>query len=196
VSAIATAVYTAFTIAAVVIALISWRVSRKQTKALENEINARMRPWVGLYDFEYRRSDDDKPVLLVKLTNKGPLPAQDADLKVVIRPVQWMASETPNPAESTKKEEKSLMPSEDGEYTLNLARFPQVDLWIATDRDLVAEGTFTYALGTRKFESKFLAELWFSRLKPKNENRWLAFFMKPTTSPKLVQTNWRNISAT
>lgn len=181
---------------AVVVAWLSWRQSKKQTKALEDEISARLRPWVGLYDFEYRRNEADQPVLHVLLRNLGTLPAQDADLKIVVRPVQWMDGETPNPAVSQKPEAKALMPSEDGDYTIGLARYPQVDLWIATERDVVVEGTFTYSLEKRSFQSTFVGELWFSRPKPKPAKAWWKFFKQPTNDTKLVPTTWRNVSAT
>lgn len=177
----ATAGATAFAIGAVIFAGLSWRQSKTQTKALENEIRDRMRPWVGLYGFEFVRSDDGEPALMVLLRNVGTLPAQKAHLVVTLKPHKLGDGEHPNAARSEKEEEKTLVPSEDGNYGVLLSPFPQVEKWIAAKRDISVEGTFTYALNDQSFESRFAAELWFSR---------------PAREGELVRTNWRNTSAT
>lgn len=179
-SAGATAGATAFAIVAVIFGWLSWRQSKNQTKALEGEIQDRMRPWVGLYGFEFVRINDCEPGLTVLLRNVGSLPAQKAHLVVTLRPYKLADGEQPNPARSEKEEEKTLVPSEDGNYVVALSPYPQVEKWIAAKRDISVEGTFTYALNEQLFESKFAAELWFSR---------------PVPAGKLVSTNWRNTSA-
>jgi hypothetical protein len=171
--AYATAAAALFAFLAAVIALITWRQSRR-------EISSRMRPWVGLYGFEFQRDLEGRPKLFVLLRNIGTLPAQNAHLLVVVKPCKQNDGEQPNPARSEKFDEKALVPTEDGNFGVSLSTYPQVDTWISEQRDLAIEGTFTYALDGRAFESKFQAELWFSRPKPEKG---------------LVQTNWRNVSA-
>ena len=80
-----------------------------------------------------------------------------------------------------KDEAKVLVPQEDGNYTIGLAQYAQLEPWIADGRDLKVDGTFTYALDRRKFTSKFVAELLFSR---------------PVPAGKAVDSRWRNTSAT
>jgi hypothetical protein len=164
-----------FTVVAVFFAGLSWRGSRA-------EIRSRMRPWVGLFGFEFMQDDDaGEQWLRVLLRNFGPLPAQKAALVVVLRPERLNDGEQPNPARSEKQEENILMPLEDGKYGVRLSPYPQVAVWISERRKVIAEGTFSYALGKKTFESKFVGELWFgSRPLPNGS----------------VPTNWRNVSAT
>ncbi len=141
-----------------------------------------MRPWVGLYNFEPRFDENEKLAgLFVLLKNVGSLPAQKAHLVVIIRPCKLHEGEQPNPARSERLEQKALMPTEDGNYGVLLAPYPQIQTWVADRRDIAIEGTFTYALGPKKFKSTFQAELWFSRPKPQD---------------KPVALNWRNTDAT
>lgn len=155
---------------------------KTQTSALDNEIRDRMRPWVGVHDLEFRRDPKDSPILFILFKNLGPLPAQNSDLVVDIEPRVLNHNERPNPIHNTRDEEKVLVPAEEGNYNIQLGEYAQLEKWIADKRDLKIEGTFTYALAERKFESKFAAELWFSR--------------SEVPEGKLVHTNWRNTSAT
>jgi hypothetical protein len=77
------AVATAVAAAAIIVAWLSLRESKTQRRILEAEIAARMRPWVGLYDFGFDGVKGDKAVLRVLLRNFGSLPAQQARLKLV-----------------------------------------------------------------------------------------------------------------
>lgn len=154
-----------------------------------------MRPWVGLYDFEFQRDAFGAPRLRVLLQNRGPLPAQNAHLKVELRPRELMRyGEIVVPIVSEKVELKILMPSEDGDYGIKLSPYRDLETWISHRRDISVFGTFTYALGKQQFESKFRAELWFSRPQPPIERSFRFWETKPPR--KLVQTNWRNVSAT
>jgi hypothetical protein len=178
VGALGTASASVFAVVAVVFAAMSWRVSKKQTVALVREIDSRMRPWVGLFDFDFTDDMGDQR-LRILLRNFGPLPAQKADLDVVVCPHQLIAGEQPNPARICKDEEKTLMPTEEGNYAVRLSPYPQVATWISDNRDILIRGTFSYALGSKRFESKFVVELWFSRARRGGS----------------VQRSWRNVSA-
>jgi len=176
--ALATAVAALFAFIAVIVA-------RRSLSATRAEINDRMRPWVGLYGFDFYRDKTGTLRLTALMKNCGPLPALRAHLTIEIKPlVLEEVNEIVNAVILDWPEQKTLVPGEDGNYgdSLPSATHPEVEKWIAAKRDLVANGTFTYVLGERKFESKFIAELWF-RSKPKPENR-------------LVKINWRNTSAT
>lgn len=176
--ATATAVAAGFAIIAVVVA---WRSFRETS----SEIGSRMRPWVGLYGFTFFRDDSDALRVGVLLRNCGPLPALQAHLIVDFEPREReFLDEVLIPARVEEFEDKALMPAEDGNYGYPLSRntYPQLETWIAAKRDIVAKGTFSYALGDRTFESKFQAELWFKS--------------KPIPEGSLVKVNWRNTSAT
>ncbi|OAN40344.1 hypothetical protein [Mycolicibacterium iranicum] len=174
----ATAVAAVFAIIAVVVA---WRTF----SATSSEIGSRMRPWVGLYGFEFFRDESGTLRVGVLLRNCGPLPALQAHLVVDFEPGEKESlDEVVIPARVEKFEEKALMPAEDGNYGYPLSRetYPQLETWIAAKRDIVAKGSFSYALGDRAFESMFQAELWFKS--------------RPIPEGKLVKVNWRNTSAT
>jgi hypothetical protein len=179
VEALATALAALFAFAAFYVARRSLRAAKTQTAAMESEINSRMRPWVGLFGFAFNDDSGDQ-TLNVVLRNFGSLPADNANLVVTVSPHTLNPGEQPNPARNNKTEKKALMPLEDGNYTIRLSPYPQIATWVAAKRDLAVEGTFTYTLGERKFESTFAAELWFSRSR------------RPDGS---LQSNWRNVSA-
>lgn len=170
----ATAVGAGFAIVAAVFAGLTWRGS-------SSEVNARMRPWVGVDEFKFFRGSDGRPLLFVLLKNTGTLPAQKALLELRIEPAEPRPGEQANPIINKKDEEKVLVPQEDGNYTIGLAQYAQLEPWIADKRDLKVEGTFTYALEKKKFKSKFVADLLFSR---------------PVPADKEVDWRWRNTSAT
>lgn len=181
--AAATAGAAVFAVAAIVVAWISLSESRRQGQALQAEIRDRMRPWVGLFGFEFVRDHEGKPGLRLQLRNFGPLPARQARLCLVIEPHQSNSGEQPNPINYKEPTYKVLVPEEDGNYRISLAQFSQLEGWISDSRDLVVKGAFKYALDERVFESQFEAYLWFSKPVP------------PSPGP-LVQMNWRNTSAT
>jgi len=70
------AIATALAVVAILFAWLSLRESKAQREAFEAEINARMRPWVGLFGFQYKKGESKDPKLAVLLRNFGPLPAQ------------------------------------------------------------------------------------------------------------------------
>jgi hypothetical protein len=153
-----------------------------------------MRPWVGLYDFEFVRDEAGKPRLFVLLRNVGPLPAQNVHLMVEVQPqARESVDEIIVSVRSEKFEDKSLMPLEDGNFGIRLDQYPQFETWVSARRDLTVEGTFTYGLGRRSFELKFETELWFSRPKPPQTWKDRLSRQKPTRN--LVKTNWRNTLA-
>ncbi len=61
---------------AIFFAWLSLREPKAQRRALETEIAARMRPWVGLFHFEFQGAEEGEPKLRFLLRNFGPLPAQ------------------------------------------------------------------------------------------------------------------------
>jgi hypothetical protein len=175
------AVATAVAAVAIFFAWRSLRESKAQRQALEAEIAARMRPWVGLFDFWFEGAEGGEPKLRFLLRNFGPLPAQQARLKLVVEPKEVHGDERPNPIVWQEPVDKALMPGEDGNYTINMARYPQMKEWIDAARDVVVNGTFQYALAEKRLESQFQATLLFSR----------------NQSPEgAVPTGWRNESAT
>ncbi|MFC3962862.1 hypothetical protein [Nocardia jiangsuensis] len=172
-----------FAVAAIVVAVISMREARAQGQMLQAEVRDRMRPWVGLFGFDFVRDHTGKPALRLQLRNFGPLPARRARLCLIIEPAQSNPGEQPNPINYREPTQKVLVPEEDGNYRISLAQFPQLEGWISDGRDTVVKGTFEYALDERVLESKFEATLWFSKPPP------------PSPGP-LVEMNWRNTFAT
>ena len=173
----------AFAFAAFIIALFSWRAAKKQTEAVEGEIASRMRPWVGLFGFEFEHGNaDTKPRLNILLKNFGPLPAHRAHLTVVIEPRDALDHEKDNPVvHKEPNEDKALMPEEDGNYGFPIGRYPLLEKWVSANRDLLVDGTFTYGHAGKDFESLFQAKIWL------NQERSI-------DGP--VKTNWRNVTVT
>lgn len=174
------AVATAVAAVAIFFAWLSLRESKAQRRALEAEIAARMRPWVGLFNFGFQGAEGGELKLRCLLRNFGPLPAQQARLKLVVQPREVHSDERPNPIILEEAEEKALMPAEDGNYSIDLAPYSQMKEWISAARDVVVNGTFEYALAGKKLQSQFQAIILFSQ----------------TQSPEApVPTSWRNRSA-
>jgi hypothetical protein len=173
------AIATALTVVAIIFAWLSLRESKEQRKALETEINTRMRPWVGLFDFRLREAEDGPAKLIVLLRNFGPLPAQRARLGMVMEPRESQHDEQPNQITYQEATYKALMPTEEGRYTIDLSPYPQLAEWRGAARDVVVNGMFEYALDEKPLQSQFQATLWFS------ENH----------SGDAVRINWRNTSA-
>jgi hypothetical protein len=179
------AVATSLTVIVIFLTWLLFRESKAQRKSLEDEISSRMRPWVGLFDLQIKKDDTgalgaEKLTLFALLRNFGPIPAQNARLKINIAPRMMQAHESPNPVNAEEPEPKALMPSEDGRYTIGLDRYPQIESWLTAQRDLTITGVFEYSLAGKKFESRFEGTVWFSR-------PWTG-----DTAPM----NWRNVSAT
>ena len=172
---------TTITAVAIVFAWLSLRESKAQRRAFEADIAARMRPWVGLFGFGIEGAGEGKPKLRVLLRNYGPIPAQQARLKVVLEPGETHGNERPNPIIWEESDDKALMPTEDGNYSIDLTPYPQMTEWIGAARDVGVNGTFEYVLAENKLQSQFQATLLFSQNK----------------SPDgAVPTKWRNTSAT
>lgn len=172
-----------FAFAAFVIALLSWRAAKKQTDTVEGEIASRMRPWVGLFGFEFTHgAGGAKPRLDILLKNFGPLPAHRAHLTIVIEPQDALNHEKDNPVVHKEPyEDKALMPEEDGNYGFPVERYPLLAQWVSAERDLLIDGCFTYAHAGREFKSLFQAKIW----------------LRQERSPDgQVKTNWRNVTVT
>ncbi|MFI7543834.1 hypothetical protein [Actinoplanes sp. NPDC049599] len=167
------AVATASAVFAVIFAWLSLRESKEQRRAVEDEIGSRMRPWIGLFAFEFSESEDRKRILRIQLRNFGALPAQKARLSLVICPKVPLQEEVFDAITRQEPEYKVLMPGEEGNYPIDFSSSPELSEWIGAARDVLVKGSFEYALGDRDFKSEFEATIWFSRA--------------PT-----VDTNWRN----
>ena len=184
---------------AIIFAWLSLRESKAQRRALETEIAARMRPWVGLFDFGFEAAKGGEAKLRLLLRNFGPLPAQQARLKLVVEPREVYSDERPNPIVRDEPQDKALMPMENGDYSIDLARYPQMNEWIGAARDVVVNGTFEYAAAENKFQSQFQVTLWFSRNQSSDVSvptNWRNRFSRNRPSNVPVPTNWRNVSAT
>jgi hypothetical protein len=197
----------ASTVAAIAIffAWLSLRESRAQRRSSEAEISARMRPWVGLFDFKFKGNRKDKSELCFLLRNFGPLPAQQARLKLVIETRALQGDEVADSISFGESGEKALMPTEEGNYSIDTESHPPLKEWIVADHDVFIKGTFEYSLAEREFQSEFQATIWSSRKesidspilkgwgKPQLQTRLRLASNRPTDVP--VSTNWKNISA-
>ena len=186
---------TAVAAAAIIFAWLSLRESKAQRRALEAEISSRMRPWVGLFSLEFQGGKGHGAELHFLLRNFGPLPAQQARLKIVVEPREESSDERANPIVLEESGVKALMPTENGDYVIDLSRYQQMNEWIRAGQDVVVNGTFEYALVERKFQSQFLATLWFSRSQSPDATafakRWKPFGRHSDLS---VPVNWKNMS--
>jgi hypothetical protein len=120
------AMATALAVVAVILAWLSLRESKAQRRALEAEMGARMRPWVGLFKFGFEFAENGEPALRVLLRNFGPIPAQQARLTLVIEPREAHSDERPNPIVAQESDYKALMPTEEGNYSIDLAPYVQM----------------------------------------------------------------------
>jgi hypothetical protein len=114
------AVATAVAILAIFFAWLSLRESKAQRKALEAEIGARMRPWIGLFGFAFDAAGEHERELRLLLRNFGPLAAQQTRLSLVIEPREAQHDERLDPIVRKDSGEKALMPSEEGNYSVDL----------------------------------------------------------------------------
>lgn len=164
--------------------LLAWRAlreTRAQRQAIEREMAVRMRPWVGLFGFRFDPSGPSGNTLFLLLRNFGVLPAQQANLSLVIRPLQPEENEPDNPIRRSERGEKVLLPNEEGNYTIDLSKYSQFALWRNARRDVRVEGVFSYAIDALPLRTSFEATLWFSEGDYANDRN--------------VRINWRNTKA-
>lgn len=177
------AVQAVASIAVVLTLIVVYRQMRtmdRQLRAMEGEMAARMRPWVGMFDFDFvpATTPATADVLKVLLRNSGTLPAQNARLTLRLFPTQSGNEPDDKPVEWMETGVKALVPGEEGNYGIQLTPYPQFSIWRHSGRDVMVEGTMNYALDDRHFQSKFVAALRFSE-DPDSEGR--------------VRTRWRNV---
>ena len=151
----------------------------QQRRAVDREMAARMRPWVGLFDFGFEPAapQQGNDVLRLLLRNCGALPAQRAQLNLVLHPAKPDDNEAGRPIQWQEVGVKALVPGEDGNYGIDLSKYPQFAQWREARCDVVIEGTMTYSLDQTNFRTGFEAALRFSE-EPNAEGR--------------VKTRWRN----
>jgi hypothetical protein len=124
--------------------------TKAQRIAIEDEMNSRLRPWVGLFDCKYSESTIDELFLLIK--NFGALPAQSASLKLEL----FNVITTEDGKEIFQETGvKVLMPNEEGNYNINLSNFPKYLQWKSTQSEIRIVGTYSYSLKDKKFETQF-----------------------------------------
>jgi hypothetical protein len=160
----------------------SFRETRAQRRAMENEMAARMRPWVGLFDCKFNinsenEADFDIDELHLLLRNFGTLPAQNAFLRTTIIPLKVGEYESKNPINAEEKGAKVLLPLEEGNYKINLSNYPQFATWKKERRDLRVDGDFSYCLSKLEFHCRFECVLRFG---------------VPNTEYKHFKVTWRN----
>jgi hypothetical protein len=190
---------TAIVAVTIIFAWLSLRESKKQRRALEDEIAGRMRPWIGLFDFEFQGVKAGKAECRFLLRNFSALPAQQARLKLVVQPMDLNGDEQSDSIVMEEPGVKALMPTEDGDYTVDLARYAQMREWIGAGQDVVVNGTFDYVLTGRKFQSQFQATLWFGRNQSPDvsaSTNWRSRLSRKRPLDVPVPTNWKNMSAT
>lgn len=174
-------VLAAVTAVGVVVLFLNLRESRSQRQALEGEIAARMRPWVGLFGFYFERSAEEINFLRPLLKNFGALPALDARLRLRIGPVE--SSDSEDEIRWTESAVKVLMPSEDGDYKIDMSQYPQFEIWRAAARDMHVHGDFEYGSnGFSRLSSSFAATIEFRGV--------------PGSALAEVNVKWRNTAAT
>ena len=152
----------------------------RQQIAIEREMAARMRPWVGLFDFEFElasATQGGSDSLRVLLRNCGALPAQGSQLQLMIHPVKPGEAAADKPIHWREAGAKALVPGEDGKYRIELSQHPQFAQWRLSRRDVVIEGMMNYSLDQTSFRTAFEAVLRFSE-EPDAVGR--------------VKTRWRN----
>jgi len=145
----------------------SLRETQAQRKAVEREMAARMRPWMGLFAFSFEpavpESEHTEDVIKLLLKNFGALPAQTVHLSLCVCPIKREDSEHEN---AVHREEtggdKALLPGEDGDYRIVLSEYPQFVTWRDARRDVQIKGTLGYTLDQFRFKTDFEAAILFS----------------------------------
>lgn len=190
------AVATASAVIAVSFAWLSLRESKEQRRIVEDEISSRMRPWIGLFEFEFVEEANGKRTMRILLRNFGPLPAQNARLSLTIEPKVAVQGETVDVITFKEPNCKVLMPGEEGKYPIDITSNDRLRKWIAASRDVVVKGSFEYALGDRDFQTEFEATIWFSRsARPTRRRGTLSALSRQTPHATMVDTNWRNTAS-
>ena len=183
--AIGSVVGAAGVVAVFVSTLLAWRAlreTRAQRQAIEREMAARMRPWVGLFAFTFRPSRASSgDVLVLNLRNFGQLPAQRASLSLLVRPQKLADADSDNLIRRCEEGTKVLLPGEEGNYTIRLSEYPQFAVWRAARRDVQVEGTVCYCVDGLPFKTSFQATIWFHGT--------------DYGSDEQVRINWRNTEA-
>jgi hypothetical protein len=155
------------------------RTMERQHRALEREIGARLRPWMGMFGLAYEEpklplSDADE-ILRIVFRNFGALPAQRVNLNLNMTPAA--AQETVEDAPITWQEVgvKALVPGEEGNYRIILKDYPRFAAWKEARRDVLLSGKMSYSLAERSFATEFEGVLRFSEpadLGGRVRNRW------------------------
>jgi len=150
-----------------------------QRKALEQEIAARMRPWIGLFDFGMYAPDvpSTDQALKILLRNSGQLPAQNARLSLVVGPADARNGESDESSRWEEASTKALVPGEEGNYRIRTSAFPRFDHWRIDRRDVVVTGCMVYSLDNALFRTEFEGTLRYSEGLDESGN---------------VKTRWRN----
>jgi hypothetical protein len=164
----------AVTALGVIALFLTFREARIQRQTAETEMAERLRPWVGLFDFEYDPTSDGSDRVRPLLRNFGALPGLRAQLSLVIHPV---AFESEGAIRWTEQHSKAFMPSEDGNYAINMASYPQFASWQALQIDLLVVGALVYGYGVKNYASTFEATISFAQ------------------DPDGTVANWRNTTA-
>jgi hypothetical protein len=182
--AIASLISAVGVIAVFISTLLTWRAlheTKSQRQSMEREIAVRMRPWVGLFGFDYKLDQSRGGTLYLLLRNFGPLPAQRANLSLVLKPLKPNDKEPDN---SIKREEhglKALLPEEEGNYVIDLTPYPQFAEWRSAGRDIRVDGLFKYSVDQFEFKTEMEGTIWFSEYVPEHG--------------KAVRVSWRNKEA-
>lgn len=184
ISSVVTAVGVLAVFGSTILGWFALRETKAQREALEREMAVRMRPWVGLFGFGFeprKCASNAKDELRILLRNFGSLPAQRANLSLLIHPVKIAENEPDNTIRRHEAGIKTLVPQEEGNYRIDLSQYPQFTVWRESRRDVRVEGTFRYGLDSHDFLTTFEATIWFSESPKENDAN--------------VRTNWRNKEA-
>ena len=170
-------------IAVIIYTYLTWRLfqeTKTQRVAIEGEMAARMRPWVGLFacnvnlDFETGKQLDELSLLIKKF---GPLPAQRASLSLEIVPLNNMGYPSTDVIQIKEDGAKVLMPAEEGNYKINLSEYQQFLAWKLEKQSFRVIGTYSYSLADLNLNSQF---------------ECIVRFDVPNWTNPYYKLNWRN----
>ncbi len=95
------------------------------------------------------------------LRNCGTLPAQKARLSLVLHPLKKEDHEENEPICWEEIGVKALVPGEEGNYHIDLSRYPRFTTWREAHRDIVIDGRMVYMLDQTTYKTEFEATLRF-----------------------------------
>ena len=118
---------------------------------LRRDVTLRMRPWVGITAIRFD-ADPDEPSIEIDFTNTGNLPAVATSFTV-----QLIRHKGTPALISHPQKNMTIFPNEASELGYDDEKLPGLKSLVSSGATFELRGTFQYAYGKNKYETKVLA---------------------------------------